>query len=777
MAKVHYEFDSHIAQDQDNAIKIHLPPSNNDNGTKHLESSITSLPTSFPQHLVFIGDSLLRYSYLEWLHHQHYQSPAPESLINEKLSKSWYSYFQNSTAHFQGHMKCDCRRSQIWSLGSEVENRYYFRGGGHGQHRGSAALAATYIQAYGDNQAHGRYAPDDLGNFTISTEDDESGYKWGYMGHDWDNLFKEYVAKMEITPTLAIFNAGFWPNEGIALNLGSILRSAKDVMGHRGRVIWRGITPTRGEPVHPSPSDLAAKDWSYRYPWLSYQAFDTHCKEEDYFDDKHFSNPQIYRRWNADLSLNQAIVHRVFIIVGGVRTLHQTQQSILHNLVYPMCAPPTCIAHLVIHFSRADNRPGTKGEDPGGKVLAANSDDEAEDFFASKDDLFPDGFLIVHKVDGYEIGSAGEQRAMDVMESEIGDPEVVHRLRALRFGDPRRYSMWFARAWAWRFCKSLQIDFDFFVFCRPDMLWLLPTPTKSFFDDISVNKTRDVWVHALYYSDAADTFAFLPSRASANLYFSLNNLVRKDVACLGGPSLNQSVVEQVLTKKGIRFEQDMWCNNDSIGWSEQILRRKLLNSGANVRYIHASAVILRPPSVPECQCSGTVYMSGWARIPNSHVPMISCLMADRMIKKVRKARDWVEEPFIFELSKHFLTGTSVVLLLMPIILQKGHNASSLIQKRPLRIRGNDPGHSNMCISWNETSNALTSSQCEFPYPPMQLFFLFDAEWYGYIGNEEFKRYEVVPLNVSEVERFLKNDEYIAENVELYSAASHEEKPW
>ena len=60
---------------------------------------------------------------------------------------------------------------------------------------------------------------------------------------------------------------------------------------------------------------------------------------------------------------------------------------------------------------------------------------------------------------------------------------------------------------------------------------------------------------------------------------------------------------------------------------------------------------------------------------------------------------------------------------------------------------------------------------------MQLFLFFDDEWYGYIGNEAIKRYEVVPLNVSEVERFLKNDEYIAENVELYSAASHEEKPW
>lgn len=158
--------------------------------------------------------------------------------------------------------------------------------------------------------------------------------------------------------------------------------------------------------------------------------------------------------------------------------------------------------------------------------------------------------------------------------------------------------------------ESPKIDFDFFVFCRPDMLWLLPAPTKSFFDDITLNKTRDVWVHANYYSDAADTFSFLPSLASANSYFSLDYLVHEDVACLGGPALNQSVVEQVLTKKGIRFEQDVWCNDDSRGWSEQILRRKLLTSGANVRYIHASAVILRPsPAIGSrmCVCFDKIY--------------------------------------------------------------------------------------------------------------------------------------------------------------------------
>jgi len=272
------------------------------------------------------------------------------------------------------------------------------------------------------------------------------------------------------------------------------------------------------------------------------------------------------------------------------------------------------------------------------------------------------------------------------------------------------------------------------------MLWLLPAPTKSFFDEISLDKKKDIWVHELYYSDAADTFAFLPSLVAAETYFSLHNLVRKDVGCLGGPGLNQSVVAQVLSKKDITVELDLWCKREDLGWSEKILRRKLLNSGANIRYIHASAVILRPPSIPECQCSATAYMSGWARIPNSHVPMASCLMADRMIKK-------------------------------------GHSTNSLIQKRPVRLRGSvREGQSNLCLSWNETSNALLPSPCEFPYPPMQLFFSFDDEWYGYIGITEIKRYETLPLNTTQVDSFLRNDEWITENVELYSLTSHEEKP-
>lgn len=61
------------------------------NGTDAYHFSTPQMPFG---HVVFIGDSLLRYSYLAWLHNQHFSSYqtkqydgyAPRELINEKLS-------------------------------------------------------------------------------------------------------------------------------------------------------------------------------------------------------------------------------------------------------------------------------------------------------------------------------------------------------------------------------------------------------------------------------------------------------------------------------------------------------------------------------------------------------------------------------------------------------------------------------------------------------------------------------------------------------------------
>ena len=142
--------------------------------------------------------------------------------------------------------------------------------------------------------------------------------------------------------------------------------------------IWRGVTPMRSDQsVHPSSTssaDLAAKEWSYRFLGVSYEVFDTLLAEADSFDEKHFSNPFIYQEWNRKIILIPTYPtpqhqHRAFVLIGGICTLQQTQHSILHNLVYQICSPPACVAHVILHFLQADNCPHVKGDDPYGEVV------------------------------------------------------------------------------------------------------------------------------------------------------------------------------------------------------------------------------------------------------------------------------------------------------------------------------------------------------------------------------------------------------------------------
>ena len=186
------------------------------------------------EHFVFIGDSTLRYAYLELIdqHHHQVERLAPSELIHEKYHKNWTSFFQYSTDYFDGAMTCDCQRSEVFNLGTEIENRQYTS-----PHDGSRY---TYLQLYGDNQAHGRSSADTMDEAVISDPlDDQANTPkvWGYMGEDMDKLILEYVAKLKPRPTAIIMNAGLWPNEKIANNMDNIMRAAHEVSGVRSNIL------------------------------------------------------------------------------------------------------------------------------------------------------------------------------------------------------------------------------------------------------------------------------------------------------------------------------------------------------------------------------------------------------------------------------------------------------------------------------------------------------------------------------------------------------------
>ena len=101
---------------------------------------------------------------------------------------------------------------------------------------------------------------------------------------------------------------------------------------------------------------------SHNFPWLIYQH--SHQSEQGEIavqDTNSAFNPAAYYR---DLNRQVESVleptrkhHRVFILVGGARTMESTIISYMNNFVLPLCPPHTCVGHLVTHLSSADNRP------------------------------------------------------------------------------------------------------------------------------------------------------------------------------------------------------------------------------------------------------------------------------------------------------------------------------------------------------------------------------------------------------------------------------------
>ena len=291
---------------------------------------------------------------------------------------------------------------------------------------------------------------------------------------------------------------------------------------------------------------------------------------------------------------------------------------------------------------------------------------------------------------------------MDQLEEEYLQKEdndlLSCRLRMARFGDPRRYSMWFARAWAWRHVQNLMstqgVKLDNFFFVRPDLFWFLPVPSKTFFDTFQ-QSDREAWFHDTYFSYIPDTIAYLPNAHVANDYFSLKPLLEPGIFCLGGPNLNQTITKQKLDKINMTsIAEPFWCQEEeprsAQGWSEHILQRKIQNSvQLHDRTFPAAVNILRPLPHKRLVCLPRRFVSPAVQYARSPVPQLPCLVAELLLQAycspLPKQVEWV-----------------------------------LSHIRPIRIR--DTHDPTMCLTANHGTGTLTPQPCkENSMSPFQLF--------------------------------------------------------
>jgi hypothetical protein len=167
-------------------------------------STTTNLGTKHPVHLVFIGDSLMRYSYLDFVYRMHFRQDPPKKLTcndNQCAGRQrWEDFLVQSTRLFDGYMLCDCYREDIKTTPPErmTETRYY--------HHPSGKLSATFYLKNGNYSIFVKKNISEAHTYASL----EEALQDSWIVRDHEELAKDHIINLKPKPTVVLMNQRFW---------------------------------------------------------------------------------------------------------------------------------------------------------------------------------------------------------------------------------------------------------------------------------------------------------------------------------------------------------------------------------------------------------------------------------------------------------------------------------------------------------------------------------------------------------------------------------------
>ena len=163
--------------------------------------------------LVFLGDSVMRYQYLDFIYYIHtgqwIQNDDYPNLVAERSFGSWSEFYNITNGAFDGKEKCDCYRTEEFDALSTFETRYY-----------TDTIRNNYIayyQKFGLLPAHGHWEPEygfDNSSSTPGTIPTDytfdNGTLWEY---NWVDVILNHIGKLQPRPDFLVLNAGLWDHD------------------------------------------------------------------------------------------------------------------------------------------------------------------------------------------------------------------------------------------------------------------------------------------------------------------------------------------------------------------------------------------------------------------------------------------------------------------------------------------------------------------------------------------------------------------------------------
>jgi hypothetical protein len=258
------------------------------------------------KHLIFLGDSITRYQYLDLLHlltHSEYLVDTPTfNIINEHTFPDFNIFYNRTNGLFAPYEKCDCfRDNSLHNEKFEFENRYYYNP--------TKNLSLSYIMF------SGRY--DTIKGHWCDTGDLEQ-YRdpvtW-YYPEFWSGLFVDKMDwLMSISPYkehILLMNVGHHPLRSFS-DADSAVRTVKLARDKFNTFIWKTTTyginqlhsRSHDDAICAAPASGSMRKGARRASSNTTQCLDLSWTKglnaSLYWDDKHFLAP-VYNAINSQL--------------------------------------------------------------------------------------------------------------------------------------------------------------------------------------------------------------------------------------------------------------------------------------------------------------------------------------------------------------------------------------------------------------------------------------------------------------------------------------------
>ena len=256
-------------------------------------------------HVLFLGDSVTRYSYLTLAHFLHTgNSSVPQFMIQDRISRHWAHYFRRTTEFFEGSMSCDCFRmvrnpkcsrqmrlecGKVWAYTAH-ENRQY--------RHPRLPLFLTFMQVWGDIPMFSTLEPERLHQGTITEA--LRNYSWK---KNISSVLEAIVPRLVPPITHTVLNIGIWQHSESLMALEHILAALSNSSRY---TLWRETTPAMNDrfnntaDVDWKAKSLCAPAGNLRCEYFPFPVSIKSMQDSDWWDSTHFS-AGMNERWTGAL--------------------------------------------------------------------------------------------------------------------------------------------------------------------------------------------------------------------------------------------------------------------------------------------------------------------------------------------------------------------------------------------------------------------------------------------------------------------------------------------